>query len=247
MKFHQLLQKDWELLKGEPLKEKLKHIWLYYKWHMGALLLLVIFITSTIYSNVAASNCVLSGIFLNPTAPSYTVLSHGEEFLTAGSYAPGSGVLFDTMHYSSNPDAEDALSVYETFQLLIAKAHAGELDILVTGRSALNQLIYNEFFLDLNQFLTPEQIQAYKGQFLYMDKAFLAQLGDLSAAPAAYPDPTKPELMTEPVPVLVDIRGSEVISTLYGDSTGLYALGFVVGGRHPETARNYLDYLMEQQ
>ena len=245
MKFSPLIQKDRELLKGKSPKEKLKHIWLYYKWHMGAVLLLVIYVASTIYSNVAASNCVLSGVFLNTTAPPYAVLSHGEEFLSACSYVPSSEVYFDTMHYSSDPDAEDAVSVYETFQLLIAKAHAGDLDILVTGRSALNQLIYNEFFLDLNQFLTPEQIQAYKGQFLYMDKAFLAQLGDLSAAPAAYPNPTKPELMVEPVPVLVDIRGSEVISTLYGDSTGLYALGFVVGGRHPEAARNYLDYLMK--
>lgn len=245
MKFSQLIQKDRELLKGKSPKEKLKHIWLYYKWHFGALLLAIIYIASTIYSNVAATNCVLSGVFLNTTAPSHTVLSHGEEFLAAGSYAPGSEVYFDTMHYSSTPDAEDAASVYETFQLLMAKAHAGELDLLVTGSGTLNQLIYNEFFLDLNQVLASEQIQAYEGRFLYMDKAFLAQLGDLSAVPVSYPDPTKPELMTEPVPVLIDIRGSKAVSTLYGDSADLYALGFVVGGQHPETAQNYLDYLMK--
>ena len=245
MKFSQLIQKDRELLKGKSPKEKLKHIWLYYKWHMGAVLLLVIYVASTIYSNVAASNCVLSGVFLNTTAPPYAVLSHGEEFLSACSYAPSSEVYFDTMHYSSDPDSEDAVSVYETFQLLIAKAHAGDLDFLVTGSSTQNQLIYNEFFLDLNKILTAEQIQAYKGQFLYMDIAFLAQLGDISANLVSYPDPTKPELMAEPIPVLIEIRDSKAVSALYGDSTDHYVLGFVVGGQHPEAARNYLDYLMK--
>ena len=245
MKFSQLIRKDRELLKGKSPTEKLKHIWLYYKWYLGAALLLVIYVSSTIYSNVAAANCILNGVFLNTTAPSYSVLSHGEEFLAAGSYTPGSEVYFDTMHYSTDPDAEDAASVYETFQLLLAKAHAGELDLLVTGSGTLNQLIYNEFFLDLNQILTTEQIQTYDGLFLYMDKAFLSQLGDPGAAPASYPDPTKPELMTEPVPVLVDIRNSKAVSALYTDSTDLYALGFVVGGQHPEVARHYLDYLME--
>lgn len=244
MKFSQLIQKDRELLEGKPLKEKLKHIWFYYKWHFGALLLVIIYVVSIIHSNISATNCILSGVFLNTTTPSHAILSHGEEFLAANTYASSSEVYFDTMHYSSDPDAEDAVSVYETFQSLIAKAHAGELDFLVTGSGALNQLIYNEFFLDLNQILTAEQSQAYKGQFLYMDKAFLAQLGDLSAVPVSYPDPTKPELMAEPVPVLVDIRGSKAVSALYGDSTDLYALGFVVGGQHPEIARNYLDYLM---
>lgn len=245
MKFSQLIQKDRELLKGKSPKEKAKHIWLYYKWHLGAVLLLIIYVASTIYSNVSADDCILSGVFLNTTAPSYTVLSHGEEFLTAGPYATGSEVHFDTMYYSTSPDAEDAASVYETFQLLIAKAHAGELDILVTGSDTRNQLIYNEFFVDLNQVLTSEQIQAYEGRFLYMDKAFLAQLGDLSTTPVSYPDPTKPELMAEPIPVLVSLDGSTAIDALYCDSIDLYCLGFIVGIQHPEAARDYLDFLIK--
>ena len=139
--------------------------------------------------------------------------------------------------------------MYETFQMLIAKAHAGDLDFLVTGSDAVNQLIYNEFFLDLSAFLSAEQLSAYQDKVLYMDRAFLESIRQLDASttldtPIAYPDPTDPTSMEDPVPVLIDIRDAHWISTLYPGDTGLYAFGLVTNGQHTQTAVAFLDFLL---
>lgn len=167
----------------------------------------------------------------------------GDAFLASADQTAGkSTVLIDTLYYSTQPNAEDATSVYETFQTLIAKAHAGDLDFLVTGSDTVNQLIYNEFFLDLSSLLPKAQLSAYQDRILYMDRAFLESIRHVDAStpldkPIAYPDPTDPTSMEDPVAVLIDIRSTRWISTLYPEDHGLWALGFVANGQHTQTCQ----------
>ena len=209
-------------------------------------MLAVIYIASTIASYTSTSNCILNGIFLNVTGSAYVLEDMGNAFL---SNTDDKTVLIDTLYYSSQSSAEDATSMYETFQVLIAKAHAGDLDFLVTGSDAVNQLIYNEFFLDLSSYLSAEQLSAYQDKLLYMDRAFLENIRQLDVStpldtPIAYPDPTDPTSMEDPIPVLIDIRDAQWISTLYPGDKGLYAFGLVNNGQHTQTALSFLKYLL---
>ena len=246
----ELFKKDRAILKDLPLKEKVKHIWHYYKWYFGALLLVIVYIASTIASYISTSNCVLNGIFLNSTADASTFNEMSDTFLaTAEQTKEDATVFVDTLSFSANPSAEDATSMYETFQTLLAKAHAGDLDFLVTGSDSINQLIYNEFFLDLSSLLDPEQLSAYQDKLLYMDRSFLEHIQNLDASsaldtPIAYPDPTDPASMKDPVPVLVDIRTSRWFSDLYPGVNDLYAYGLVTNGTNTQTAISFLEYLM---
>lgn len=246
MKLSDLIEKDRNIMQGKPLKEKLLHLWTYYKWYFGAFLLVVIYIVSLIISNLAPGN-ILNGIFLNTTGSLYAASQVGEDFLNATNRT-GQQVYFDSMYTSSHPDAEDAASVYESFQLLIAKTHTGELDFLVTGSDTVNSLMYNEFFVDLRQVLSPEQAERYAPYYLYMDMAFLKTLQDAGTASdlMSYPDPARPELMQEPVPVLIDLQTSpKVKEALYPKTTGICAFGFVVNGQHWDLSAAFLDYLMD--
>ena len=246
----ELFKKDRAVLKDLPLKEKFKHIWHYYKWYFGALLLVVIYISSTISSYISTSNCVLNGFFLNSGGDVSALNELSDTFLATTEQTPEDATVFiDTLSFSSDPTAEDATSMYETFQMLLAKAHAGDLDFLVTGRNTINQLIYNEFFLDLSSLLDSEQLSAYQDKFLYMDRSFLEDIRNLDASsaldtPIAYPDPTDPASMKDPVPVLIDIRTSRWFSDLYPGINDLYAFGLVSNGTNTQTAISFLEYLM---
>lgn len=246
MKPSELFKKDREIIRKMPPKEKLLHIWHYYKWYFAAALLVVIYIVSTISAYMETSGCVLNGYFLNVTGPAYTLTELSEEF------HPGDGdetVYIDTLFFTASPSKEDAADVYETFQNLIARAHAGDLDFIVTGEEAVNQLIYNEFYVDLSAYLTAEQLSAYEGRLLYMDRAFLERIRQLDpsslSAPVKYPDASDPSSMEDPVPVLIDIRDCQWISRLYPNNTGLHAFGLVTNGQHHEKALAFLDFLLK--
>ena len=253
MKASELIQKDRDLLKGKPLKAKLKHIWLYYKWYLVSFLLVICYIISLVDTNIESNHIVLTGTFLNTTAYSSDALTFEKDFMSRSQLNPNEQlVVFDTtLHYDSEPDPEDSISSYENLQLMVARAHSGDMDLLVTDSEPVNLLMYNEFFMDLSQALTAEQFDTYKPYFLYMDNAFLQEIlsTDLSTVDPnmilAYPDPTKPELMEEPIPVLIDISSSNEIATLYPEVNDRLTLGFVTTCQHLEVAQLFLDYLMK--
>ena len=246
MTIPELLQKERSLMKEMTFKEKAAHIWHYYKWYMLALVLLVSYISSTIISYTEADNYVLNGYFINVTGDSYTISKLSD------SYLPDQReqlVYIDSMLLTSNSDIANAEDVYENYQMLIVKAHAGDVDFVVTGKAAIHQLIYNEFFQDLNEVLTPEQLAAYEGRLLYMDRAFLEMITNIDISSSldttiAYPDPADPESMGDPVPVLIDIRDSQWISELYPGDTGLHAFGVIVNAQHRDTAVDFLEFLL---
>lgn len=255
MKASELLQKEREILRGKPLKEKLKHIWEYYKWFMLAAFLGICFICSLIDSNIENSNITLSGIFLNTTAYSSEVIEFEQDFMSSCQLDPEKQlVVFDTsLYYDSNPDPADSTTSYETLQTLITRAHSSDVDVLVTNSDPVNLLMYNEFFMDLSQALTAEQFDTYKPYFLYVDNVFLQKIvsADLSTLDPdmvlTYPDPTKPEQMEEPIPVLIDISTSDEIQKLYSGINDQLVFGFISNCQHTETARKFLDYLMKQE
>ena len=242
----EIIQKDKELLKGLPLRAKAVHLWHYYKWYTLALLMVVLYIISTIIAYIDTSNCILNGYFLNVTGSPYSLAELSENYLPADS---DETVYIDTMLFTSDPSAENASSIYENFQNLIAKAHAGDLDFVVVDDEAINQLIYSEFFPDLTTFLTQEQLSVYAGRLLYMDREFLENIRNLDAStdlttPIWYPDPADPESMGDPIPVLIDIRDSRWMAELYPDDTELHAFGLVTNGQHHDTALDFLDFLL---
>lgn len=253
MKISELLQKDKEALCGKPLKEKLIHIWEYYKWYLLAVFLGICFIFSLISSNIENNNIVLNGAFLNTTAYASEAIAFEQDFMSSCQLDPEKQlVVFDTsLYYRSDPDPADGTAYYETLETLIVRAHSSDIDVLVTDSDPVNILIYNEFFMDLSQVLTAEQFEAYQPYFLYIDNAFLQRIlsADLSSLNPdivlRYPDATKPELMEEPIPVLIDISTSDKIQKLYSGTNNHLVFGFISNCRHPETAGQFLDYLMK--
>lgn len=241
----ELFKKDRKITQDMTAKEKVKHIWHYYKWYFLALALAIFYIGSTISAQFSNSNCILNGYFLN-IADVGAFSDMSETFHPAGGEQT---VYIDALYFTSQTNAEDPSGAYETFQTLIAKAHAGDLDFLVVDKDTINQLIYNEFFLDLTGFLTQEQLAAYEGKLLYMDRAFLERILNLDAStdlsePIKYPDPADPAAMEDPVPVLIDIRDCAWISKVYPFDTNVHAYGLVTNGQHHDIALQFLDFLL---
>ena len=98
--------------------------------------------------------------------------------------------------------------------------------------------------------MSEEQFKAYEPNLLYYDKAVLEELSNIDYTAEVIPeitlpDPSKPELVEEPVPVLPDVSSSEKISARYLVSREAYAFAFVANGVHEEKTIEFLEYLMK--
>ena len=238
-----------KVFKNGTTKDKVEYIWEYYKLHIVAVVFVVYFIGSMIYNNATAKDYVLQGIFLNTLAEAETVLEMEQDFIkTYPIDASSEEVFLDaSMYYSDDSDAME--TSYETIQVLTARVAAGEIDFMVADVATLYDFAYDQYFAELSEVLSEEQLKAYEPYLLYYDKAVLEELSNLDYTGEEFPeiilpDPSKPELMEEPVPVMIDVTSSEKISTLYPVSSKSYAFTFVVNGVHKEKAVEFLDYLM---
>jgi len=152
--------------------------------------------------------------------------------------------LVRDLPYTADPEtpgenfaAIDALTEYVS---------AGRLDFLAGPRGAMENLAYSEFFEDLRNVLSPEQLEALSGKLRYMDLAVVRQLEQMAEDKTyprdfALPDPGKPEEMEEPVPVFVELTGAEALAPIYGEEPVLFAVARNTA--RPGTAREFMEYL----
>ena len=238
-----------KVFKNGTTRDKVEYIWEYYKWHILAVVFVVYFIGSMVYNNVTTKDYVLQGMFLNTLAESEIVLEMEQDFIETYPIDTSSEeVFFDaSMYYSDEGDAMG--TSYQTIQVLTTKIAAGEIDFMVADAATLYDFAYNQYFAELPKILSEEQLKAYEPYILYYDKAVLEELSNIDyigkeVSEILLPDPSKPEQMENPVPVMIDVSSSEKIFNLYPVSSESYAFAFVANGMHMEKSVELLEYLM---
>lgn len=236
---------------GTP-KEKFEYVLEYYKWHIIIVLFVIYMIGSIIYNNVTAKDYVLRGLFLNAFSEEETTQELEQNFISEFPIDTSTQeVFFDTsLYYTSySPDENSEIS-YQTVQVLTARVAAGEIDFLIADDATLGEFCYSRYFYELSDILTEEQMEKYEPYFLYYDKAVLEELDNLDytseeLTKISYPDPTRPDLMKDPVPVMINISSNDKLSGIYPDYSKDYAFAFVVNAANVEKSLEFLDYLME--
>ena len=85
---------------------------------------------------------------------------------------------------------------------------------------------------------------------LYYDREVMEKMNSTDdttkdMAEIILPNPSKPEQMKDPVPVMINITGTETISILYPGFTDNYAIAFLANAKNTEKALEFLDYLID--
>lgn len=237
--FYQLQQ-----LKGKPLKEKIEHIITYFWMPILLTLGLIIATTSYIVHLSTMKDVGLSVICLNAFPDRVRTEQFLEDFAKYASIDTDTYKLQldDAMVISS----EDASASYETSQLIFIRASTQSLDILIGDISVMTSYLYNDFFADLHEQLTPQQQEKYASCFLYADMAIIRKIQDSPESKPVLIDPTKPELMEEPIPVALQIpQESKLAEQYYPGRTAPLCIGIIGNTENLTRALAFLDYIME--
>ena len=241
-----------KVLRTGTFQEKVDHILQYYKLHLIIFIFAGIILSDIIYAKITEKDYVLQGMFLNTNAQAHTMDALEESYLKVSTIDPATqDIYFDaSVYHSPNGDAEEVLTNYEEFQLLSVRVATGELDFVVGDYETMNYLAYKDYFEEIPNVLAKEQYEKYESCFLYYDRAFIHELeaigNNSETIPlVVYPDPTKPNLMKEPVPIMIDISNCAKLKELYSNHEDQYALCIVVNSMNINEIVEFLNYVLE--
>lgn len=242
-----------KVLKNGTTGEKLDYIWTYYKWQICIAAFVVAFICGMFYYGFSGNDYVLSGVLLGTNGNSAAAEKLKEDFLRDKPIGDPEDIFMDASALFALGAGEMNPGIsFEAKQTLMARIAAGEVDFMIAEQAELCNYAYNYCLCELSQVLTAEQMKKYEPYFLYYDRAVLKEMenADLpveGAQKIPIPDPTKPEDMEEPVPVMLDIGIHTKLSELYPNASKSYAMAFVVNGPNANNVVEWLDYLLSAE
>ena len=233
----------WRNLKGKPLKDKLVHIGTYYWPYILVVGFLLTLSVSIIYTAVTAKDTALQGYFISTMQQEEDPGNFRQDFAAfAGIDTEKYEITLTASSYAVSGSTD--MSIADS-QIIASWSASEALDILGADTETLLNYAYNDYFCDLREVLTPEQLQKWETHLIYMDWAVYQQISSSDELSCELPDPAAPESMEDPIPVAIAVPESSVLwdsYTFLGESP---AVGIIVNSPRREAAVRFLEYILK--
>ncbi len=238
-------------IKDKPFKERLAYFIEYYGARTILIAVCVIALFSIIIKNITAKDIVLYAAMYN-TMDLRKDGAYAESFKEyAGLDTKRQDVILDeTMYIDLVHWDEYTNSSIEKTMLFVTSQ---ELDVVMAQEFVTEYFAYFDFFMDVRDYLTPEQLEQYKDSFYYIDRKVMEEQQEpedslyLQYEPD-YPDPRKPELMTDPVPVGIymgDTNQLAIRSSYYIDGENP-VFCVLVNSKNATWANRFFEFVMQK-
>ena len=222
----------------------------YYKFEAFVIIAVLYFIGNLAYTKFTEKEIVLAGALLNQynILAEDQILDMGEDFLIEQGLDPKKqkAEFNTTLRYAHSGDSSfnDA-----TIQGLVAQCSGGTIDFITGDMASMTIFAYGEYFYDLREVLTEEEMIQFAPYILYVDLDYQRQIEEALVTPEVIPtmvppDMRHPENMVDPIPVLIDLRDSMLLSEIYIDLVDVLCFGFTVNAPDLELTKEFLNYLM---
>lgn len=228
----------WKNLKGRPLKEKLDHIWSYYRIPIIIGIVCIAVVCSLIFSSLGAKDTALYGYCLNVSANTEAVDAMTQAFMEQAGIDPQTQevLLFSDLK-------TDKATIYDTMQVLTVHVAAKEVDFILSDEKTCLSMVQQGYFTDLKQVLNPQQQALLSPFYLYAERAALEDERDSQ-------DPEKKtivlaaaEELDDPVPVALQLPKT-LFEGLYTFSGEGITLVIPQNAPHVDNLVKFLEFLM---
>lgn len=139
-------------------KQKLEHIWLYYKVPIFLVIIAAAILVSSIHRAVTEKETVLCAAFLNVAVGSELEAELTEEYLVSRGYDPRKTqvLCYRDLYLSNSPSPENHEYAYTSGLKIIASINAKELDLVLMNRESYDLCSGSGYLLDLAEVISPE-------------------------------------------------------------------------------------------
>lgn len=245
-------RREREKVKKLPYKKKVEHYIHYYKKPTILTIFAVLIVASTVYSVVAQKETIFNAVFINSLANNEVneLKIEFDEFLD-----------FDEKKYETFFDTSVVISelvqdegAVLSQQKLAAMIGIQDVDIIASNVEAFVGLVYGDYFANLNDFFTEEELEFYKDDIFYMDMKMKRELDelldnieniDLENYDFEGIDPKKPELMAEPVPVGLTFESNSKLGHEYRFFSDEMAIGILINTKRGDTAVEFINMALQ--
>lgn len=214
------LKKD---LAGMSWKQKLDHLWTYYKGSL-VVVLLVVMLGSLVTTAVINKNTktLMAGVSVNTNITDEALSYVKDEYLELVGTGGLENVRFSQIYMKDFNDPASYEESYYTLMSLIALAANGDLDYMLLDQIGLENLMNHGIYSDLREFFTEEEMEEMKDRLVWLDKS---------------EDGTE-----QLVPVALNVTGTMPFIEELGTSSQVY---FAVATNTPrkEELRDFWEYL----
>ncbi len=168
-----------ERFAGMSTKEKLEHIWLYYKAPILLAVIAILILGYTVSDVLSRKEPIVHVAFLNVSAGEDLESRLSEDFLTNGGYdTKKSEVLFyRDLYLSDSPTAADHEYAYTSKLKVMATIHSKQLDLVLMNQEAYDLCSASGYLLDLTTLLPPDTPNLTSNQVVLSDNAVEFNLG----------------------------------------------------------------------
>ena len=238
-------------IKDKPFKERLAYYIEYYGARTLLIAICVIGLVTVIIKNITAKDVVLYAAMYN-TMDLKKDGAYAESFKEYAQINPKQQdvIIDETMYIDLVHWDEYTNSSIEKTMLFITSQ---ELDVMISQEFVIEYFAYFDLLMDVREFLTPEQLEKYKDSLYYIDRHMLENEQEPEDSlyleyKHDYPDPRKPELMKDPVPVGIymgDTNELAIRSSYYIDGDAP-VFGVVVNSKNAAWANQFFEFVMQK-
>lgn len=239
-------------MKNAPFKKRLSYFWYYHKWYIIGGFVAFVIIAAFIHDMVTQKDIIMEAALLNSSVHLEDTEEYNDKLLT--------DIGIDTDKYALSMDTslkinfgvmdETAINSSEKLSAYIA---ASMLDTIISGDDIFSSYANAGIFADLRETLSDEEIEKYAPCFYYVDTEIVKQVQlaetemDSSLRPEI-PDPTRPELMNNPVPVGIYIDDcSEFLDVYTFPDSEHVVLGVLSGAPNKDMTITFINYIFENR
>ncbi|MCQ2524697.1 MAG: hypothetical protein MJ123_10205 [Lachnospiraceae bacterium] len=216
------IKEQQKTLKGKSFKYKWEYFLEYYKWATIAVIIAAIAIFSFIKGVVTAKHDAFYAICVNAiTMPSSDAFSEYIEIDTKKEK-----VVFDTTY--SMIDEGGNQNSYLSLQKMVANIAAGTADVIIGDLDVLQTLAPNEFFADLRNYFSEDELNALG------DKVIYSQLKDDDG-----------NLIGEEIPLIINVTDSPLLNS-YPFFVYDEGFGIIANTSRPERCKKFYNFLYDE-
>ena len=160
-----------EEMKPMSFRQKVEHIWTYYKEHLFVIAMAVVVVIAIISSAINSNRQImLSGMLCNVgmSMDGYNYLT--EDFFEKNGGDSSVEDIFLSSQEFALPESMDQSQVdaaYVSAMSIISMVEAKKLDYMIITEDAFGYFLGHEIYMDLSEFLTPEEMEQWKGKVVY--------------------------------------------------------------------------------
>lgn len=248
MTMMEAIKEQWSMMKKQPPKERISYFLHYYGFITLCIIIVVAVLINYCVHLLTQTDPWVNGVFFNSATFEHTE-QYLQDFSSDMGLDPKKEAAVIQTNFNYNLDSIITEETYQSAQVFLAMMASQEVDVEAAHMDLLVFHAYLGYLTDLRDHLPQQQLEALEPYLYYVD-GYLIELDNQSDQSTfqygVFPDPTKPEEMTDPIPVAIMMDAATEEFTHHYMFTGEGpAIGICASSARKDNALALIQYIFD--